>query len=151
MPLNKMGWFLRLVHPDRRELSLTGARTLAGQLREAVERRQALAVSRVGRSHVCPFDLHALVPVPTTILRLGPDHPDALAWLWQHWGTTDCLRHVVASEPGGNETQAGSAQEGHILRLRFWSADWTPWQALERIRAEWPLLRFDVRPEYGTS
>jgi hypothetical protein len=91
-------WFLLLVAPPAprpRTLSLAGARLLAGQLREAVAARQAAACARVRRSRACPFDLHALLPVPDAILRLGPDHPDALAWLWQHWGTTEALRHVA--------------------------------------------------------
>ena len=91
-------WFLLLAAPpppQLRTVSLAGARLLAGQLREAVAARQAAACARVGRSRACPFDLHALLPVPDAILRLGPDHPDALAWLWQHWGTTEALRHVA--------------------------------------------------------
>jgi hypothetical protein len=71
---------------DTRTLSVAGARVLAGQLRDAVARRHERAVARVGASRVCPFDLHALVPVPDTVLRLGPDDPIALAWLSEHWG-----------------------------------------------------------------
>ncbi len=119
-------------------LSVSGAGILAGQLREAVGRRHRLAVGRVGRSRLCPFDLHALRPVPDDMLSLGPDHPSALAWLWTHWGTTDSLRHVARrpSTPGR-------------LSVAFWSADWTPWRAMEAIRLDWPELRFDVRPHYG--
>ena len=127
------------------QLSLEGARVLSGQLREAVARRQALAVARVGRSLACPFDLQALVPVPDTILCLGPDHPGALAWLWAHWGTTEALRHVGEVDGAGRCTKGAPA-----LELRFWSADWTPWRALEKTRAAWPALRFDMRPDYGT-
>jgi len=133
--------------PQRRRLSLTGARELARQLREAVERRHAAAVARVGHSLACPFDLHALVPVPPDMLRLGPDHPDALAWLWAHWGTTAALRHV-AVEPAPAlraPLPAGTA----VVRLSFWSADWTPWRALAAVAARWPALRFDIRPTYG--
>ena len=68
--------------PQQRTLSLAGARILAGQLRDAVARRHDLAVCRVGHSRACPFDLHALVPVPGEILRRGPDDPLALAGLW---------------------------------------------------------------------
>ncbi len=132
--------------PQRRRLSLVGARALAGQLRDAAERRHGAAVARVGRSRAYALDLHALVPVPDSVLRLGPDHPEALAWLWTHWGTTVALRHVVAepvlprrAAPGGPVT----------LRLAFWSADWTPWRALAMVAARWPALRFDVRPTYG--
>jgi hypothetical protein len=69
--------------PHQRSLSLPGARILAGQLRDAVARRHDLAVTRVGRSRACPFDLQALVPVPETILRRGPDDPFSLGWLWR--------------------------------------------------------------------
>ena len=62
-----------------RTLSVAGARVLAGQLRDAVGRRHERAVARVGLSQACPFDLHALVPVPDHVLRLGPDDPVALA------------------------------------------------------------------------
>ncbi len=29
---------------------------------------------------------------------------------------------------------------------QFWSADWTPWRAIVRLRQNWPGLMFDVRP-----
>ena len=140
-------WFHLLATPARRDLSLTASRMLAAQLREAVERRHALAVARVGHSRACPLDLHALVPVPSDILRLGPDHPNALGWLWQHWGTTQAIRHV-APQPPDRDAAVMRAGAG-LLRLSFWAADWTPWRALERIRADWPGLRFEVRPDYG--
>jgi hypothetical protein len=91
--------FLLLVappHPQQRLLSVSGARILAEELRLAVARRHEIAIARVGISQACPFDLHALLPVPMDILHLGPDHPDALACLWAHWGTTQALRHVAA-------------------------------------------------------
>ncbi len=135
-------WFNRLVSPpapQRRSLSLEGARMLAGQLREAVARRHALAVAEVGSSQACAFDLHALVPVPEAILLLGPDHPEALAWLWTHWGTTQALRHVaVQAAPRGSEA----------LHIEFWSADWTPWRALTTVRDRWPGLQWQVTPSY---
>ena len=144
-------WFHLLANPASRELSLTGIRMLAAQLREAVERRHALAAARVGRSRACLFDLHALVPVPSPILRLGPDHPEALAWLWQHWGTTEALRHV-APQRAGKDTAGLVVPAGEgVLRLSFWSADWTPWRAFARIRDSWPALRFDVQPDYAAA
>jgi hypothetical protein len=145
-----------LVAPAR-SLSLAGARILADQLCAAVARRQALAAAQVGQSRACPFDLHALVPVPDAVLRRGPDDPIALDWLWAHWGTTQTLRHVAddttdaavlrtgASEHAG-EGPAGEA----VWAVRFWSADWTPWRALAQIAARWPTLRFETRPRYGT-
>ncbi len=131
--------------PQRRRLSLAGARALAGQLRDAAERRHSAAAARMGRSRACALDLHALVPVPDGLLRHGPDYPDALAWLWAHWGTTAALRHVAA---GPVLPRRVASDEPATLRLAFWSADWTPWQALATVRARWPALRFDVRPAY---
>ena len=122
-------------------LSLNGAGILAGQLREAVGRRHRLAADRVGHSRACPFDLHALLPVPDDTLSLGPDHPDALAWLWAAWGTTEALRHVTR-RPSCTPT---------CLALAFWSADWTPWRAIEAMRTNWAELRFTVRPQYGRA
>lgn len=138
-------WFNRLVSPpapQRRSLSLEGARMLAGELREVVARRHGLAVARVGRSEACSFDLHALVPVPEPILLLGPDHPAALEWLWANWGTTQALRHVAV---------LAGARASEALHIEFWSADWTPWRALATVRAGWPALQFQVAPSYETA
>ncbi len=144
--------FHRLVAPpppQRRSLSLVGARALARQLRDAVAARHEAAVARVGVSHVCPFDLHTLVPVPPDILRLGPDDPAALAWLWENWGTTDALRHV-AVEPAP-ALRVPPPDGTAILRIGFWSADWTPWQAVRTLIDRWPMLRFEVRPTYDLA
>jgi hypothetical protein len=134
--------------PQQRTLSLTGARIVALQLREAVSRRHAFAVARVGSSRACPFDLHALIPVPDTVLRLGPDDPDSLSWLWENWGTTQALRHVTEKAAAGEGEQRRPTPEEAGLRIEFWSADWTPWRALARIAARWTTLRFDTRPSY---
>jgi hypothetical protein len=131
-----------------RSLSLAGARILAGQLREAAARRHALAIARVGHSRACPFDLHALLPVPDALLRRGPDDPAALAWLWAHWGTTQTLRHVAENAASGAASQGSGAPGEAVWVLTFWSADWTPWPALARLAASWPTLRFDPRPTY---
>ena len=142
--------FHRLVAPPpprQRSLSLAGARTVAGQLRDAVARRHDLAVARVGRSQACPFDLHALVPVPADILRRGPDDPVSLQWLWEHWGTTRELRHVTADPVTGEARRHPPAGESGI-RIGFWSADWSPWRALARIEAGFPALRFALCPAY---
>ena len=110
-----------------------------------------MAVARVGHSRACPLDLHALVPVPAAVLQLGPDHPDALAWLWQHWGTTQALRHVAPDTAPTRTPLPKLAAEEDRLPLSFWSADWTPWRAFERIRADWPSLRFDLQPQYDAG
>ncbi len=144
-------WFHLLVNPAHRALSLAGARVLAGQLREAVEHRHAVAVARVGHCRACPLDLHTLVPVPVAVLLLGPDHPDALAWFWQHWGTTQALRHVAPDTAPTRAPAPKLAVGEDRLQLNFWSADWTPWQAFEQIRADWPSLHFDLQPHYDAG
>jgi hypothetical protein len=132
-----------------RSLSLAGARILAGQLREAAARRHALAIAQVGHSRACPFDLHALLPVPDALLRRGPDDPEALAWLWAHWGTTQAPRHVAEDAAAGAALQRTREAPGEaVWVLTFWSADWTPWPALAQLAASWPTLRFDARPTY---
>ncbi len=131
-------YFHLLVSPQQRTLSMAGARILARQLRDGVERRHDLAVARVGHSRACPFDLHALHPVPDAMLQLGPDDPAASAWLWAQWGATQALRHVA-------EDPATAA----AWTLTFWSADWTPWRALDCIARQWPTLHFATRPTYG--
>jgi len=140
-------FFLRLV--TSRRLSLDGARLLAVELRDAVARRHAVAVARVGHSAACAFDLHALVPVPQTILRLGPDHPEGLAWLAAHWGTTQALRHV--SVPPAAAPRRTVTAGDTVFAVTFWSADWTPWQALAAVRDRWTALRFDVTPRYDLA
>jgi len=142
-----------LVAPPRqpRTLSVAGAGIVAGRLREAVSRRHDLAVARVGNSLAGPFDLHALLPVPGDMLRLGPDHPDALGWLWEHWGTTQALRHVSAQAAGGNPAcpPPPPAPGEAAWQLTFWSADWTPWRALAALAVRWPALRFEPQPSYA--
>jgi hypothetical protein len=114
-----------------------------------VARRHALAVGRIGHSRACPFDLHALLPVPEPVLRLGPDDPAALDWLWANWGTTLPLRHVEAVAT--DATTRKQLQPGEqTWTVAFWSADWTPWRALTHVTARWPALRFAMRPLYDT-
>jgi len=92
-------------------------------------------------SRVVPLDLHALVPIPDDILALGPTDPRARSWLWTHWGTTQPLRQVipVVDRPGAVPD---------VWSVSFWSADWTPWRALGKIRRGWPMLSLAVRPVY---
>ena len=137
--------------PHQRSLSVAGARILADQLRAAVARRHDLAVARVGRSLACPFDLQSLVPVPADLLGLGPDDPAALAWLWAHWGTTQALRHVTSVSDAFPDDPAAPAPDEAVFRVTFWSADWTPWRALAQLAAQWPTLRFAVRPSYDAA
>ena len=140
-----------LVAPPRqpRTLSVAGAGIVAGRLREAVSRRHDLAIARVGTSRACPFDLQALLPVPADLLRLGPDHPDALGWLWEHWGTTHALRHVSELAAVGEPPCSPPAPGEAVWQLTFWSADWTPWRALAALAVRWPALRFEPQPSYA--
>ena len=134
-----------------RSISLHGVRVLASQLRDAVERRREQAAVRAGRGGggACPLDLHRLFPVPAGVLRLGPGHPEARRWLWEHWGTTWPLRHV-AELPVSKAGRPPSRTPGRLW-LGFWSADWTPWPAIARLRRDWPALRFEVRPFYDAG
>lgn len=143
-------WFHLLVAPpapQRRSLSLEGARILAGQLRDAVEARRQRVRERAEADRACPLDLHRLLPVPAPLLRLGPGHPEARAWLWTHWGTTQALRGGVVLPPPGRAGQ-GPGQEAGLWRVGFWAADWTPWRALVALRSRWPALRLAIRPLY---
>jgi len=132
--------------PQRRSLSLEGARILAGQLRDAAEARQRRVAERAGASRTCPLDLHRLLPIPERLLRLGPDQPETLAWLWAKWGTTQALRGVVELPvPGRGQPRR---LDPALVWLGFSSADWTPWPAIQQLRARWPALRLEVRPLY---
>jgi hypothetical protein len=107
---------------------------MAERLREAAQRR-AEGFSSSGLTS--PFDLHALLPVPAEILELGVAHGQARQWMWDNWGTPAPLRHV---EDTGSDAEA--------LRVRFWSADWSPWRAIATLRSAWETLHFTLRPMY---
>lgn len=135
--------------PQRRSIGIEAARAIAREwrsfLQEGTERVHACA----GVSTACPFDLHSLIPVPWTILVKGPDAPDARAWLWENWGTTWTLRHVMECMVTPAELQALRsrhvlAPQDLALRYSFWSADWSPWPALLHLRKAWPSLRFSL-------
>jgi hypothetical protein len=130
--------------PAARNLTIAGCRILARQFREAVEARHAKAAALVGRSRACPLDLHAMLPVPAAVLRLGAAHPEALAWLGTHWGTTDRLRQVVTRpRPSpGRRLQAGH----RVIGYGFFTANQTPHAAITRLRARWPALHFRLQP-----
>ncbi len=130
--------------PARRRLGAEGCRILARQFRAQVEAHQARAAARAGHGHACPFDLHALLPVPDSVLRQGPAHPAALAWLSEHWGTTDRLRHV-ALRPGataGRRLPGGHGTAGY----GFFADGGTPHAAVAQLGPRWPALRFALQP-----
>jgi hypothetical protein len=132
--------------PDgSRGLSLAAARVLARQLRSAVERHADQVAEAAGRSTACPFDLHALIPVPQAILQRGPDDPASRAWLRRHWSVIQSLRQVRLVSDMDDRRRKRSAR----IAYEFWSADWTPWAAIVSLRAVWPSLVFDCRPDYA--
>lgn len=124
--------------PERRGIGLEGAKALAREFRDFVRDGTEAVHAAAGVSRACPFDLHSLVPVPWRVLRLGPDHPEALAWLWENWGTTWTPRQAQELPVAPAERAAGTDD---LARYAFWTADWAPWRALLRIRADWPDLR----------
>jgi hypothetical protein len=140
-------WLLQLAAPadEKPAISLSGAKILARRLRDAAAANHAHALARMGTDRHCPFDLHRLVPLPPTMLSLGPEDPQARRWLWSHWGTTRALRQVrrLPGLADGRSTRRGR------MAVEFWSADWSPWRALARLRRDWPTLMMDLRPQYG--
>ena len=125
---------------NQRTLTVEGCRILARQFRERVEMRQARAAALVGQSFACPFDLHALLPVPAAILLLGPTHPAAVSWLMAHWGITDRLRQVSLRDKA---TTGRRLPAGHqVIGYSFFTHQETPQAAIDPIATRWPTLRF---------
>lgn len=135
--------------PEQHGISVEGARILSAQLREAVEGRAQTALA-ARRAAACPFDLQALLPVPDGLLRLGPDDPRVPDWLRARWGTTWPLCYVIEQRLSASERER--LPTGHDgVRYQFWSADWTPWRALDSIRTGWPDLTLTVTVQYGET
>jgi hypothetical protein len=133
-------WFHLMMAPPphRRSVSAAGARVLAGQLRDAMWESHARTTARMDARR-SPFDLHALMPVPSGMLRRGADAPESLDWLQRHWGTTWPLRRV---ERLGTPDAASFA-------CSFWSADWTPWPVISALRTRFAVLSIEVVPLYA--
>ncbi|MBP0447825.1 hypothetical protein J8J14_24080 [Roseomonas sp. SSH11] len=127
-----------------RAISLAGAKILARRLRDAAAANHGAALARMNTDRSCPFDLHRLLPVPPAILALGPEEMVSREWLRTHWGVTRPLRHVqvLPSTLDGRKKRMGQ------LRVGFWSADWSPWAAIARLRRTWPGLSLELRPHY---
>ena len=130
-----------------RAISLSGAKVLARRLRDAAAANHQAALARMGTDRSCSFDLHRLLPVPPGILVLGPEEGESKRWLRTHWGVTRPLRHVqvLPSTLDGRKRKMGQ------LRVGFWSADWSPWAAIARLRRAWPELSLELRPHYPGS
>jgi hypothetical protein len=133
----------------RRNLTIAGCRILARQFRERVERRQDRAAALVGQGQGCPFDLHALLPVPGAILELGPTHPEALAWLASHWGVTDRLRRVTLLKrpKSGRRLPKGHTVTGYgFFTGGHGGCEETPTVAIATLGTRWPSLRLRLQP-----
>ncbi|AQS92423.1 hypothetical protein A0U94_14735 (plasmid) [Gluconobacter albidus] len=115
------------------------ARTTA-LIDQIVQSQKALLAREAGSGFV-PFDLNALCPMPLDLLALGPASPATQAWLWQHWGTSRPLQQVEVMEGHPKENTPRWS-------ISFWSADWTPWGALQAIATRWPDLSISIRPLY---
>jgi hypothetical protein len=138
--------FLRAatVPTAERGLSIEGCHLLARQFRSLVETHLARAAARVGWGRDCPFDLHALLPVPDAILALGATHLDARAWLAAHWGVTDRLRQVTVRS---GATAGRRLPRGHgVIGYGFFTPGETPHRAIAALATRFPALRFTLRP-----
>ena len=127
-----------------RAISVSGAKILARRLRDAVAANHQAALARMGTDRSCPFDLHRLLPVPPGILAIGPEEGVSRDWLRSHWGVTRPLRHVEALP----STLDGRKRKMGQMRMGFWSADWSPWAAIARLRRAWPDLSLELQPHY---
>ena len=149
---NGIPWPIDLEHEEMRLFApMAGggaeARMLARQLREIIAARHDRVLTRWSGPGLCPLDLHRLVPIPDHILQLGEEDPAAQDWLRSHWGTTQRLRAVRIREEGADRRLRRKAE----IVYEFWSADWTPWQAILRLRRDWPQLALSVQPKYDNG
>jgi hypothetical protein len=124
-------------------LSLEGCRILARQFAERVAARQDRAAALAGHGRACPFDLHALLPVPDKFLALGPTHPDALAWLLEHWGIADPPRQILSHARPATERRL--PRNHAAVGYGFFTTGAAPEAALARLGARWPDLSFVTR------
>ena len=124
---NAAPWYLDLDHEEARLLAPMAsagieARLLAREIRDVLARRHDRVRALWNGPGRCPFDLHRLVPIPSSILALGVDDPVALCWLRTHWGTTRPLRLAEMLASAEDKRLRRSAR----FAVRFQSTDWTP-------------------------
>jgi hypothetical protein len=132
--------FALAIGGERRSLSIIGCHLLARQFRDAVEARQARATGSTDRNTGCPLDLHALLPVPPSILRLGSTHPAAEAWLRQHWGVGDQPRRAAVLD---GRTAGKRLPHGHVpLVYGFFTEAPAPEAAVAALCRRWTGLVF---------
>ena len=142
-------WHLDLDHEEARLFAPMAsggpeARMLARQLRETVAARHDRLLAHWREPGLCPFDLHRLVPIPEAVLQRGEDDPQSQRWLMSHWGTMQ-LRGVRIRTKGADRRLRRKAE----IVYEFHSADWTPWQAILRLRGNWRKLVLAVQPSYA--
>lgn len=123
--------------PQAGRLSLEACRIFAAQFRERLQDHHDRALARLGHSRACPFDLHALLPVPPTILALGVQHPGATRWLAAQWGTTEIRKARLHGDKARPRPSAA-------LRYSFFAADTLPRAAVRRLARAWPRLALDL-------
>lgn len=137
----RLSWGPDVTNPeDLRRIFLVGDVRTTALIGQIVQSQTVLLAREAGSSSV-PFDLNALCPVPLDLLSFGPASPATQAWLWEHWGTSRPLQLV--EEPSGHPKKNSTRWS-----VSFWSADWTPWAALQAIAVQWPDLSFSIRPLY---
>jgi hypothetical protein len=131
--------FYRLAarYPQTGRLSLEACRIFAAQFRERLQDHQDRALAAIGHSRACPFDLHALLPVPTPLLALGVRHPEAARWLAAQWGTTEIRKAMLHLAKARQRPPAA-------LRYSFFAADTLPRAAVQRLAKAWPQLVLDL-------
>lgn len=129
-----------------RSLSIADCRIQARQFRDAVEARQAQTARSLESSLRCPLDLHTLLPIPTSILRLDVHNPQAEAWLKQFWGVSDQPRKAVILT---DRTAGKRLPRGHTSQVYgFFTKGPGPHAAVIALRQHWNWLAFrlDRRP-----
>jgi hypothetical protein len=131
------------------------AEHLARKLRDILWRRHEEERVRAELdSHRVPLDLHALIPIPSRVLRKGFGETGR-EWMWRNWGVRWPIRRVTFHLRQGLGGQVAIDHERRdkidgkrVAVFRFISEDWPPWIAVLRMRERWPDLRFEMRAEY---
>ena len=104
---------------SQRSLTVAGCRILAGQFRAKVAAHHARAVGLVGRSQACPFDLHALLPMPLSDPAAGSDAPGRPGLAAAALGHRAAAPGDRAAEAGDRPAAAGRAPRARLRLLRL--------------------------------
>ena len=112
--------FLLLVQRHDREAALgpTSAHALARRIRTLAEQADQRARQDRASARSVAFDLHALLPVPSDILRLGPEHPQAAGGYGRHGARRG---HCDASSSRSRRTRSLPASPSTVIAGR-WSS-----------------------------